>query len=198
MNHILAHLRRDKKLSGVLDKVELKEPAVDEDVYLILLRSISEQQVSLKAAATIWGRFLDLFDEYPHPELVLEYSVDQIQKCGLSFRKSEYMQNIARFAIEDDLSAGHIRSLDDEEAIAHMSKIKGVGKWTAEMILMFSLNRPDIFPVDDLVVRNAMIKLYSVKSERKQLYADLEEIANVWRPYRSYACYALWNWYERD
>ncbi|MCO4807546.1 MAG: DNA-3-methyladenine glycosylase 2 family protein [Flavobacteriales bacterium] len=197
IGQISLHLNSDEKLREILDLVPITEPTTDDDIYFVLMRSIVEQQVSVKAAATIWGRFLDLFDDYPHPDHVLAFSGDELNAAGLSFQKAGYIQNIARFSKEQDLSNSYINSLNDAAAVAHLTQIKGVGKWTAEMILMFSLNRPDVFPVDDLVIRNAMIKLYGVTCEKRQLIRDLEEIAEPWSPYRSYACYSLWSWFDK-
>jgi DNA-3-methyladenine glycosylase II len=198
LDNITGHLKSDSKLSEVLALAPISKPTANDDIYFVLLRSIVEQQVSVKAAATIWGRFLTLFEDYPHPDLVLAFTGDELNAVGLSFQKAGYLQNIARFAKEQDLSAPYIHALSDEEVVKHVTQIKGVGKWTAEMILMFALNRPNVFPVDDLVIRNAMIKLYGITSEKRQLYQDLEAIAEAWSPYRSYACYSLWNWYDKS
>lgn len=193
---ILQHLSHDPQLAPLIGDHVFEVVTPTDDIYLVLLKSIMEQQVSLKAAATIWGRFLHLFDQEPTPEKVLRTPDEVIQKCGTSFIKVGYLKNIARFALEDDLRAAYLKGLSDDAAITHLCKIKGVGKWTAEMILMFALNRPDVFPIDDLVVRNSMIKLYNVSSTKRQLKVDLENIAMRWRPYRSYACYALWHHWE--
>lgn len=169
LDNITGHLKSDSKLSEVLALAPISKPTANDDIYFVLLRSIVEQQVSVKAAATIWGRFLTLFEDYPHPDLVLAFTGDELNAVGLSFQKAGYLQNIARFAKEQDLSAPYIHALSDEEVVKHVTQIKGVGKWTAEMILMFALNRPNVFPVDDLVIRNAMIKLYGITSEKRQL-----------------------------
>lgn len=195
VQHIQESLAQDSVLFDVMSKIPLRPAKTNKDVYFTLLKSIVEQQLSLKAADTIWKRFLEKFDEYPHPSDVLEMDMAVLRSCGLSFQKAGYMQNIARFAQEEDLSDDFIHSLSDEEALAHLTQIKGVGKWTAEMILMFSLGREDVFPVDDLAVRVAMIKLYDVKSEKRQLFRDLEAIAEGWRPYRSYGTRLMWDWY---
>jgi DNA-3-methyladenine glycosylase II len=193
---VLKHLSLDQALAQVLETTPLRLPKTNDDVYLTLLRSIVEQQLSTKAAATIWGRFLERFKTYPHPEMVIAAEVEVLRACGLSYQKAGYLKNIAQFALEQDLSKAYIDGLNDQEALTHLTAIKGVGRWTAEMILMFSLGRPDVFPVDDLIIRNAMIRIYGVTSERKQLHLDLESIAEAWSPYRSYACLVLWDWYE--
>ena len=196
VEEVIQFLKRDRKLAKVMESTPLRLPKTNDDVYFTLLRSIVEQQLSTKAAATIWGRFLERFDGSPSPAAVLDHDVEVFRGAGLSYQKAGYIQNIARFALEDDLSKDYIDGLNDTDALAHLTRIKGVGRWTAEMILMFSLGRPDVFPVDDLIIRNAMILIYDVKSEKKQLYKDLEEIALTWGPYRTYACLILWDWYE--
>lgn len=180
-----------------METVALRLPPTNEDVYLVLLKSIVEQQLSLKAAATIWQRLLERMVDYPSPDRILNTPVEDLRGVGLSYQKANYLQHIAHFAIENDLSFTHLSGMDDHETLRYLTQIKGVGKWTAEMIMMFSLGRTDVFPVDDLVIRNAMIDLYEVKSEKRQLIHDLEAIASRWRPYRSYACYLLWDWKDQ-
>jgi DNA-3-methyladenine glycosylase II len=194
MKEALFHLQKDKHLSEIIDLVSLRVPEQHPDVYFTLLRSIVEQQLSLKAAATIWKRFLDLFDDYPHPHIILSKDNDYIKNCGLSYQKVNYIKNIAQFAIDDDLSDDYINSLSDEEALKYLTQIKGVGKWTTETILMFSMGRKDVFPVDDLVIRKAMISLYDLKSEKRAQINEMEKIATNWSPFRSYACFILWDW----
>lgn len=190
------HLNRDEKLSLVLESVPIVPPETNTDIYFVLLKSIVEQQLSVKSAAAIWNRFLALFPAYPNPELVMLEDSNALRKVGLSYQKAGYLKNIARFSQEHDISSTYLSNLDDNAATKHLTQIKGVGKWTAEMILMFSLGRTNVFPVDDLVIRNAMVKLYAIQTEKKALMAELEALASNWAPYRSYACYVLWDWYE--
>lgn len=197
MREIIAHLNTDAQLANVLKTISLSIPPPHHDVYIVLMRSVVEQQLSLKAAATIWNRFLAMIDGYPSPEIILDLDIEKMRACGLSYQKAGYLKNIAEYALHGNLNDAYIQNLDDKEAILHLTKIKGVGRWTAEMILMFSLGRPDIFPVDDLVIRQAMISLYGVTSEKRKLITDLESIAEAWRPYRSYACFALWEWKDK-
>lgn len=194
MKKALEHLKQDEKLRKIIDEVGLRIPTQNPDVYFTLLRSIVEQQLSLKAAATIWKRFLDLFDDYPYPDKILGHDDDYLKSCGLSYQKVNYIKNIARFAIEHDLSDAYVNGLSDEEALSYLTHIKGVGRWTTEMILMFSMGRKDVFPVDDLVIRKAMVSLYGVQSENRALIKELEAIAKSWMPFRSYACFVLWDW----
>lgn len=188
------HLIKDPALNGLIRTIGLRPPGVESDVYRVLLRSIVGQQLSTKAADTIWTRFLLLFPDGPSPEAVLRLTAEQLRPCGLSFQKAGYVHNIARFALENDLGHAYFNTLGDDEALDHLTQVKGVGRWTAEMILMFSLGRADVFPVDDLGIRNAMVNLYGLKTEKRQLITDLQSIAEGWRPYRTFACNLLWDW----
>ncbi|GAB5539426.1 MAG: DNA-3-methyladenine glycosylase [Salibacteraceae bacterium] len=196
MEKALNHLRKDQVLGRVIEKVPLVVPAVQTDIYSVLLRTVVEQQLSVKAARTIWSRVLTKFSHNPSPTHILESDPEELRSCGLSYQQINYFKNVADFARHGKLMNKELSKMDDDALIRHLSSIKGIGKWSAEMILMFSLGRPNVFPVDDLVIRNAMIKLYGLTSERKALYKDLEQIAAMWAPYRSYACYLLWDWYE--
>lgn len=191
----LYKLNEDPKLAKLLLSIPLKEPKVEQDIYLVLLRSIVGQQLSTKAAATIWDRFLKIFpDRYPEPNVVLRADVEMLRNCGLSYQKAGYIRNIASFSLNENLSDEFLSKMNDSEILAYVSQIKGVGKWTVEMILMFALGREDVFPVDDLGVRNGMIKLYGISSTGKLQKAELEQIAKRWSPYRSYACMLIWDW----
>lgn len=165
------------------------------DLYLALLESIVSQQISVKAADSIFARFKLLFtDEYPHPKLLLEKSEEELRTAGLSFQKINYLKNVATFTLEKGMDYEIINQMTDEEIVAYLIPIKGVGRWTVEMLLMFVLERPDVFPVDDLVIRQKMIKAYNVTEEGRPLYKKLHEIAENWRPFRTLACRYLWRW----
>ena len=194
MKEALQHLHQDHQLKLVLEEVPLRLPKQHPDVYFTLLRSIIEQQLSLKAAATIWKRFLALFGDYPYRNEILAREDEYLKSCGLSYQKVNYIKNIAHFAINHDLSDDYINNLNDHEVLKYLTQIKGVGRWTTEMILMFSMGRQDVFPVDDLVIKKAMVSLYDLKSEKRALIKELEAIAENWKPYRSYACFILWDW----
>ena len=191
----LEHLRRDKKLAKIIDDVGVIKIQKHDDLYLALQRSIVSQQLSVKAASTIWGRFEALFPEnYPHPEIVLKTDVEKMRAAGLSYQKAGYLQNIARFSKEETLDYHQLKKLGDEELITYLTQIKGVGRWTTEMILMFTLGRENILPVDDLGIQTAMIKLYNIKADKKQLKAKMIKHAEKWEPYRTLACKYLWRY----
>lgn len=190
----LLHLKKDKALKKVIERVGTLKSRRDPDLYLSLMRSIVSQQLSIKAAATIWGRFQALFKgAYPHADLVLKMKDDQMRAVGLSYQKAGYLKNIARFSIEKSLDYKKLRTKTDDELIDYLVEIKGVGRWTVEMILMFSLNRPDILPKDDLGIQNGIKSLYGINSSnKKELYVQMEQVAEKWRPYRTLACMYIW------
>ena len=165
------------------------------DMYYSLLASITSQQLSVKAADTIFGRFLDLFPKrYPEPKRLLALSIDQLRSVGVSRQKAGYMQNVATFAVQHDLGHGALKKMSDDEIIALLTQIKGVGRWTVEMLLMFPLKRPDVFPADDLGIQNAMKKLYGLRQTGPKLRKKMAAIAEAWRPHRTLACKHLWRW----
>jgi DNA-3-methyladenine glycosylase II len=190
----LSHLKKDKALKKVIDQVGILKQKKDLDLYLSLLRAIVGQQLSIKAAATIWGRFLQLFKEgYPEPRLLLRLKDDKLRSVGLSYQKAGYLKNIATFSIEKTLDYKKLKPKKDEELIEYLVEIKGVGRWTVEMILMFNLNREDIFPKDDLGIQNGIKSLYQLNSEtKKDLFKEMDLVAEKWRPYRTLACMYIW------
>ncbi|AEI50374.1 DNA-3-methyladenine glycosylase family protein [Runella slithyformis] len=165
------------------------------DVYLALLESIVSQQISVKAADSIFTRFRALFDDaYPHPESLLSKTAEELRSAGLSLQKIKYLQNVALFAIENGIDYEKLQKLTDEEIVRYLIPIKGVGRWTVEMLLMFVMDRPDVFPIDDLVIRQKMVRAYNLTETGRALYKELHVIAENWRPYRTMACHYLWRW----
>jgi len=166
------------------------------DLMNDLFASIISQQLSTKVARVIHSRFLDLYSgKKPTAEQVLDSSLEVLRSIGLSLAKAQYMHNVARFFIEKGLSNKQIRKMNDEAVIHLLTQIKGVGRWTVEMLLMFSLKREDVFAVDDLGIQQGMISLYKLEKEpKKKLKEDMQRIAAKWSPYRTYACLYLWRW----
>ena len=190
---IIRHLSRDPVLRPIIDKVEYPEPSQSDDIYGDLLVSIISQQLSGKAARTIHDRFLDLFPyRDPSPDRVMAFDLETLRSAGLSRRKATHVQNVAAFFADGAGSRSSWEDMMDEEIVSILTGIKGVGRWTVQMILMFSLDRPDVFPIDDLGVRQAMIELYGLQETGKELRSRLESTAEPWRPYRSVACKYLW------
>jgi DNA-3-methyladenine glycosylase II len=189
-------LARDPVMAGIMGQVELDWAMPPEkDVYLSLLRSIVSQQLSVKAANTIYHRFLGLFGEdgYPHPGDLLALAPENLRSKGLSKQKAGYLRNIADYFSQAAQQDVDWSALPNEDIIRRLTSIKGVGRWTTEMVLMFSLRRPDVFPVDDLGIRQGMGKFYKIEAVKKRDFTRrMEEIAEQWKPYRSYACRYIW------
>ena len=197
MNHyLMKHLQvlgQDPRLARILDTITPYRPRKERDIYFRLMRAISGQQLSVKAAFTIWERFISLFpDKYPHPTGVLALDPEVMRGAGLSYQKASYIKAIADFALVNDITYERLSKMSDEDIIMYLTSIRGVGRWTVEMILMFSLGRKDVFPADDLGIINAMRSLYNLRVTGKALRARCIRISDKWRPYRSYACFYLW------
>ena len=195
MEHI-QHLSKDKKLSKI---IELQNPYVLEarkKVYLSLCSSILSQQLSTKVAKVLYQRFLDLFGgKEPTLKQILDTPASAFRNIGFSNAKASYVHNVARFFVENKLTDAALYKMSDEEVLELLTKIKGVGKWTVEMILMFTLGREDIFAIDDLGLRQSIIKLYKLReTDPKLLREKIQKISTKWAPYRTYACRYLWGW----
>ncbi len=197
MAHLIAETPAPKIFNDYAD-----DRATDR-VYIALLESIVSQQISVKAADAIFGRFRALFpNNYPAADALLLKTTDELRSAGLSFQKIKYLQSVAEFSQLQSgetpaLSRVHFDTMTDEEIVQYLLPIKGVGRWTVEMLLMFVLDRPDVFPIDDLVIRQRMLLAYPEQTNGltgKALYKVLHEIADPWRPYRTTACRYLWRW----
>ena len=162
------------------------------DAYGALLRSIVGQQLSTKAARTIYGRMTELFDGHaPTPRQLLAVDPELIRAAGLSYSKISYLRDLAAHVEEGSLELERLPELSDEEVTAQLTAIKGLGQWTADMFMMFHLGRPDILPVGDLGIRRAAQVEYRMRKlpDAKRL----EKVARPWRPYRTLACLFLWS-----
>jgi DNA-3-methyladenine glycosylase II len=190
---IISHLKKDKILAILIDNCTINVEKKPIKVFDDLIRSIVSQQLSTSAAATIYGRFINSFHiETPIAKQIQNRDLEDLRQYGLSYQKAGYIKNVVQHFEDNNLFDTDWDQWTDEDIIAELTKIKGVGKWTVEMILMFSLFREDVLPLDDLIIRNHMVSLYKVTSEKKQLVADLNAVAASWRPYRTYACRYLW------
>ncbi|MBV6442346.1 MAG: DNA-3-methyladenine glycosylase [Saprospiraceae bacterium] len=191
----IAHLKQHDKIRLLVETINIPDFSPSGRVYYDLLESIVSQQLSVKAASTIFNRFCALFpDNYPHPELLSAIEIPILRSAGLSNQKASYLQNVAAFSLQYDLENHQWKFMSDEEIIDFLTRIKGVGKWTAQMILMFTIGRPDIFPVDDLGIQQAMTRLYGLDEKDKNLKQQMIELAEPWRPYRTIASRYLWRW----
>ena len=197
--HYIEHLSKDKKLKKLIDSREPFALKPRKKVYLHLCGSIMSQQLSVKVADVIWKRFLALYEKHPTPEQIIATPFEKLRSIGLSNAKANYVQNVAKFALEHGMEWKQLQKMTNEEITEHLVQIKGVGRWTTEMLLMFALGREDVFAVDDLGIQNAMIKLYKLNnSDKKQLKEDMLRISKKWSPYRTFACLHLWNWKDNS
>ena len=200
MNSIVgvAHLQQDKLLRAVIEQTDLPPFIPSRKIYYDLLDSIVSQQLSVKVATVIFNRFCALFpDNYPHPESVIALEAAQLRSVGLSGQKAGYLQNVAAFSLQNDLENHDWDAMTDTEIINFLSQIKGVGKWTVEMLLMFTLGRPDVFPIDDLGIQQAMVRLHSMTETGKDLKKRMLELSEPWQPYRTLASRYLWRWKDK-
>jgi DNA-3-methyladenine glycosylase II len=154
------------------------------------VESIVSQQLSVKASDTIWKRFKKLFGKKKiTPDNLLKIEDEQIRAAGISYSKIKYMKGLSTMILKNELNLSAISTLSNEEVLLELTKVKGIGPWTAEMILMFSLGREDVFSLGDIGLRNAIAKLYNI--DRDDL-KKVEKISETWKPYRTYAARYLW------
>lgn len=192
----IEHLSKDKKLKPVVESHGRFKLKKRKNVCLRLCAHIMSQQLSVKVADVIYKRFLNLFEtKNPSAEQILMIEPSVLRSIGLSNAKVAYVHNVARFAVEYGMDQRKLSKLENEQVIEYLTQIKGVGRWTVEMLLMFSLGREDVFAVDDNGIQNAIHALYKVdKTDKKKLKEQMLRIAKKWSPYRTYACVYLWRW----
>lgn len=198
MEHII-HLSKDAKLKNLIESQPGFTLQKRNKIYLRLCSSILSQQLSTHVAAVLYKRFIDLYDgKDPTAEQILKTPVDIFRSIGFSNAKAGYIHNVCRFFIENKLTDAQLHKMDNDEVIKLLTQIKGVGKWTVEMILMFTLGREDVFAFDDLGLKQGVVKLYNIKeTDKKLLLKKIESITKKWSPYRTYACRYLWNWKDQ-
>ena len=189
-------LKEDKKMHQLVLEQDEKRLNYEENIFLYLCFSILSQQLSVKVALVIRQRFLDLYPiPEPTPKMILETPIEVFRKIGFSTAKANYVHNVAIFAIELGMDHLILNSLSDEDVILYLTQIKGVGRWTTEMLLLFALQRENVFAVDDLGIQIAMCKLYGITNDnKKKMKLEMIKIAKQWEPFRSYACLYLWGY----
>lgn len=197
MYHV--HLAKDRKLKKLIESAETYRLVKRKNICNYLCASIMSQQLSIKVAAIIHKRFIGLYGgKEPTAAQIIDTPFETLRSIGLSNAKANYVKNVAAFHLEHGIDARKLGKMSNEEVIEYLTQIKGVGRWTVEMLLMFALGREDVFAVDDLGIQQAMIKLYKLdSSDKKKLKADLIRISEKWSPYRTYACRLLWDWKDR-
>ncbi len=181
----------DLKLAGIIDERGHCTLKPQKDYFFVLCDSIISQQLSVKASATIVKRFEALFPHNkPTPELVLQLPHEHIRGVGCSAGKTLYIKDLAAKFTDTTIKPAKLKAMSDDDIILLLTQVKGIGRWTAEMFLMFSLNRPDVLPVDDLGIRKAIMSIYGLDALPKA--KEIQEIGEVWKPYRTIASWYLW------
>jgi DNA-3-methyladenine glycosylase II len=189
-------MRTDKVLRGVMEERGPIDPRTDRrgsrpDGYQALARAIVGQQLSTKAAASIWSKLVAQFDgETPEPDALLRRRPATLRKAGLSNAKVEFLRDLAKRVSDGRLDLKRLKDLPDEDVIAELLEVKGIGRWTAEMFLIFHLARPDVVSTGDLGIRRAVQIAYGMDDLPGP--EELERIAEPWRPHRTLACLYLW------
>jgi DNA-3-methyladenine glycosylase II len=188
-------LKKDKGLAALV-KGEAYTLNKRKNTPVRLIASIVSQQLSTTVAAIIFKRFLDIYEgKEPSMQAVIDTPFDTLRGIGLSNSKVNYVQNVAQFFLSQKITDKQLHVMEPEEVIALLTQIKGVGRWTVEMLLMFSLGHEDVFALDDLGIQQAMIRLYKIKyTTKKELQTKMLKKSLAWSPYRTYACLHLWNW----
>lgn len=185
----LDHLkRRDRKLGRAIDRIGMIERQVTPDLFEALVHSVVAQQISSKAAATVWGRLCGNLQDIT-PEKVASADVALIQQCGLSMRKASYIKGIGEAAVSGDLDLAGLREMSDARVIERLSSLPGIGVWTAEMLMIFSLCRPDVVSWGDLAIRRGMMNLYGLKDLSK---TQFDRFRKRYSPCGSVASLYLW------
>jgi DNA-3-methyladenine glycosylase II len=196
MRKALNHLRKsDPILARMIDAVGPYRLEQRPPEFSTLARSIVYQQLSGKAAGTILRRLVEAAGEL-NPDSILRLRPQRMRALGLSTQKTAYLRDLARMTRSGELDFAQLPSLPDEEVIARLTAVKGIGVWTAQMFLMFALERHDVFPAGDLGVRNAMQRAYGLEAPPKPL--EMERMAEPWRPWRSVASWYLWRSIDGD
>ena len=206
MRKALNHLKKsDPVMRAIIERVGPYRMTYREPTFHSLARAIVYQQLNGKAALTIFNRFTALAGNPLAPEGVLKLTPEQMRAVGLSKQKSSYLLDMADRASRGELDFLRVPDMSDDEVIAHLTQVKGVGVWTAHMFLMFSLQRANVLPTGDFAIRMAMFRHYMDKARAKNgaakkrkrkiklpSPAQMEKIAKCWEPYRSVACWYLW------
>jgi DNA-3-methyladenine glycosylase II len=191
MKKALQHLKKDPVMRTIIESVgpftmEFREPS-----FSTLVRSIVYQQLSGKVASVILKRLIDALPEGQlTPQNILRLRPDRMRKLGLSRAKTEYIRDLARRTVKGEVAFETLLELEDNAVIEHLTRVKGIGVWTAHMFLMFALQRPNVLPVGDLGVRAAIRKQYGL--DALPTVREMEEMAKLWHPYCSVATWYLW------
>jgi DNA-3-methyladenine glycosylase II len=187
--------RNDAVLAPIIERAGIASIIPHKNYYQELVESIVSQQLSVKAAATILKRFVDLFegDGFPTPDQILAKDIETLRGVGLSRQKGTYIQDLALKVIDESVRFNHLDVLSNDEVIAELTQIKGVGVWTVHMFLIFCMGRLDVLPVGDLGIKNGIAKLYGFDNSPTVEEMQTVASANRWHPYESVASWYVWH-----
>ena len=185
-------LKKDKNMQVLINKFGRPDFNPRQDYFQSLLRSIVFQQLSGKAAQTIYERFVNLIPKTSNlcPNEVLKLDKEEMRKAGLSFRKIDYVRNLADYFENNSFHKKDVEKMSDQEISKELIQIKGIGQWTVDMFLMFTLNRADILPCTDLGIQKGIMKILNMNNLPSK--KEMENCSRKWRPYRTIACWYLW------
>lgn len=195
----ITHLRKDKTLAKIIERVGpcTLTPVPAKDCFIKLVQSILSQQVSTAAAASMYRKLAAQFPrKRPTPERLVQFldtsDEETIRSCGLSRQKRAYIHDLASRFASGEIKSKDFATKSDDELVAELTPIKGIGRWTVEMLLIFALNRPDVWPVDDLGIQESVFRHWPRKFEERPKGKQIRDFADKWRPWRSVASWYLW------
>ncbi|NLU54893.1 MAG: DNA-3-methyladenine glycosylase 2 family protein [Firmicutes bacterium] len=186
-------IEADSKFSPIISAVGDIEVELEPDLFVSLVSTIVGQQLSNKVLEIIWNRFDTLLQGAVTPEKILNLPDEKIREVGISYRKIEYIKNLAQKVLNGELDLVALESFSDQEVIEKLVELKGIGVWTAEMLLIFSLGRNDVFSVRDLGLRRGVARLYDLGDVSDD---EVAKIAAKWSPYRTFASLYLWRYFS--
>lgn len=185
----IEHLKkRDRRLGVAIDQIGMIERAITPDLFTALVASVAGQQISAKAAETVWNRMVERFGIIT-PVTLSAATAEEIRQCGVSLRKAGYIKGIATAVVDGNLGLGGLHELSDEDVISRLTALQGVGIWTAEMLLIFAMERPDVVSWGDLAIRRGMMRLYGKESIDREAF---ERYRKRYSPHGSVASLYLW------
>lgn len=191
MRKAILHLKKsDPVLASIIQRIGPLEPPYRDPTFETLVRSIAFQQLNGKAARVIYGRLVDAADGRITPESILKLSEEQMRACGLSKQKLTYIRDLAAKTLSGDVIFEQLPGMNDEQVIEHLTRVKGIGIWSAQMFLMFALRRQNVMPTGDFGIQNAIRKAYHKRKLPRP--KDILKLARNWEPYCTLACYYLW------
>lgn len=187
---VVSHLKKDRKLAKVIKNVGPHKIAVVKNPYRSLVEAIITQQLSGKAADSISKRFREIYGRFPKPADVIKTPDSKLRSAGLSGMKVSCIKDLSKKIETKELEINSLKNMTDAEVIEHLTQVRGIGRWTAEMFLIFSLGRLDVLPVGDLGLRKGVQRLYSLSDMPEK--DEIEKIAEKWKPYRTIATWYVW------